>query len=66
MHFDWPERFAKQHGALRPVVERVLAIRKCLAHLGLSTPEAEKPPPLRQVLRVAEQAEGWGVPAEWD
>jgi hypothetical protein len=41
------------------------AIRKILDHLGLSTPEAEKPPPQREVLRVAEHGEGWGVPAEW-
>lgn len=40
-----------------------LAIGRILDHLGLSTPEAEKPPPpLREVLRVAEHAEGWGVP----
>jgi len=42
------------------------AIRRILDHLGLSTPEAEKPPPLREVLRVAEHGEGWGVPAEWE
>jgi hypothetical protein len=30
---------------------------------GLSMPEAEKSPPLRDVLRVAEDGEGWGVPA---
>jgi len=29
---------------------------------ALSTPEAEKPPPMREVLRVAEHGEGWGVP----
>ena len=44
----------------------VFAIRKILDHLGLSTPEAEKPPPQREVLRVAEHGEGWGVPAEWE
>jgi hypothetical protein len=44
-----------------------LAIRRILDHLGLSTPEAEKPPPPpREVLRVAEHGEGWGVPAEWE
>jgi hypothetical protein len=36
------------------------------ASLGLSTPEAEKPPPQREILRVAEHGEGWGVPAEWE
>jgi hypothetical protein len=43
-----------------------VAIRKILDHLGLSTPEAEKPPPLHEVLRVAEQGEGWSVPAAWE
>jgi len=33
------------------------AIRRILDHLGLSTPVVGKPPPLREVLRVAEQAE---------
>ena len=33
---------------------------------GLSPPEAEKPPSLREVLRVAEPGEGWGAPAEWE
>jgi hypothetical protein len=42
------------------------AIRRILDHLGLSTPEAEKPPPVRESLRVAEHGEGWGVPAEWE
>jgi hypothetical protein len=36
-------------------------------HLGLSSPEAEKPPPaVREVLRVAEHGDGWGVPAQWE
>ena len=30
------------------------------------TPEAKKPPPIREVIRVAEQDEGWGVPAQWE
>ena len=42
------------------------AIRRILDHLGLSPPEAEKPPPLREILRVAERGEGWGVPQEWE
>ena len=48
-------------------VTDAFAIRRVLDHLGLSTPEAEKPPPpFREVLRVAEQGEGWGVPAQWE
>jgi hypothetical protein len=47
-------------------VSDAFAIRRILDHLGLSTPEAEKPLPLREVLRVAEHGEGWGVPAKWD
>jgi hypothetical protein len=43
------------------------AIGRILDHLGLSNPEAEKPPPpLREMLRVAEHGDGWGVPQEWD
>ena len=42
-------------------VTDAFAIRRILDHLGLSTPEAGKPPPLREVLRVAEQAEGWAA-----
>jgi hypothetical protein len=42
-----------------------VAIGKILDHLGLSTPEAEKPPPPgREPLCVAEHGEGWGVPAQ--
>jgi hypothetical protein len=44
-----------------------LAIGKILDHLGLCSPEAAKPPPPgREVLRVAEHGDGWGVPAEWE
>jgi hypothetical protein len=44
-----------------------LPIGKILAHLGLCSPEAEKPPPpMREVLCVAEDGDGWGVPAQWD
>ena len=43
-----------------------VAIGKILDHLGLSTPEADKPPPpVPEILRVAEHGDGWGVPAEW-
>ena len=42
-------------------------IGRILDHLGLSTPEAAKPPPpAPEVLRVAEHGDGWGVPAEWE
>jgi hypothetical protein len=34
-------------------------------HLGLCTPQ-DKPPPIREIRRVAEQGESWGVPASWD
>jgi hypothetical protein len=41
-----------------------LAIGKVLDHLGLSTLEAEKPPPTeRKIIRVAEDGDGWGVSA---
>jgi hypothetical protein len=43
-----------------------LSIRKILGHLGLDNPVQDMPPPLREILRVAEQGEGWGVPANWD
>ena len=44
-----------------------VAIGKILDHLGLSTSEAEKPPPpLPETLRVAEEGDGWGVPAHWE
>jgi hypothetical protein len=29
-------------------------------------PPQDKPPPVREILRVAEQGEGWGVPANWE
>jgi hypothetical protein len=44
-----------------------IVIRRILDHLGLSPPPPqEKPSPNREVLRVAEHGEGWGVPAEWE
>jgi hypothetical protein len=43
-----------------------LSITRILNHLGLSPPPLEKPPPTREVLRVAEHGEGWGLPAEWE
>jgi hypothetical protein len=35
-------------------------------HCGLSTPRQDKPSPAREILRIAEHGEGWGVPAEWE
>jgi hypothetical protein len=42
-----------------------LSIRRILDHLGLSPTQEAKPPPIQELLRVAEQGEGWGVPANW-
>jgi hypothetical protein len=41
-----------------------MQIRRILDHLGLSTPPQDEPPPVREILRVAEHGEGWGVPAD--
>jgi hypothetical protein len=41
------------------------AIGRILEHLGLSRPQTEKPPPIRELVRVAEHVDGWGVPAAW-
>ncbi len=35
-----------------------VAFRKILDHLGLCSPEAEKPPPTRELLCVAEHGDG--------
>ena len=43
-----------------------LSIRRILDHLGLGTSAQDKPPPAREILRVAEQGQGWGVPANWE
>jgi len=44
-----------------------LGIRRILDHLGLSPPPPQdKPPPAHQVVRVAEQGEGWGTPPDWE
>ena len=32
--------------------------------LSLNTPKADRP--IREIVRVAEHGEGWGVPAEWE
>jgi hypothetical protein len=42
------------------------SISRILEHLGLRASEQDKPPPAREILRVAEAGEGWGVPASWD
>ena len=56
-----------QRMSLVAFVTDQLAIGRILDHLGLGNPEAEKPPPpLRELLRVAEHGDGWGVPQEWD
>jgi hypothetical protein len=42
------------------------SINRILDHLGLRSPQQDRPPPpAREILRVAEQGEGWGVPADW-
>ena len=59
-------RCGKRMSLIAFVTDQV-AIGKILEHLGLSRPEADKPPPpAREVLRVAEHADGSGVPAEWN
>jgi hypothetical protein len=48
-------------------VTHQVAIGRILDHLGLSTPQAEKPPPsVPEILCVAEHGDGWGVPAHWE
>jgi hypothetical protein len=56
--------YGQRLSVVRLVTDSV-ATARILDHLGLSTPEAENPPPMREVLRVAEPGEGWGLPAEW-
>ena len=43
-----------------------VSIKRILDHLGLSTPPQDRPPPVRELLRLAEHGEGWGVPADWE
>ena len=47
-------------------VTDAFAIRRILDHLGLGAPDAKKPPPIHEVIRVAEQDEGWRGPAQWE
>ena len=42
-----------------------LFIRRILDHLGVSPPEEAKPPPPRELLRVADPGESWGAPENW-
>ncbi len=42
------------------------SISTILEQLGLRPPERDRPPPPREIVRVTEQGEGWGVPASWD
>ncbi len=50
--------------SLRAFLTDLVAIGKILDHLGLT---AEKsPPPVPEILRVAEHGDGWGVLAEWN
>ncbi len=59
-------RCGKRMGVVAFVTDSA-AIGKILDHLGLTNPEAEKPPPSRhERLRVAEHGDGWGVPQEWE
>ena len=56
-----------QRMSLIAFVTDQMAIGKILDHLGLSSPQAAKPPPpARDVLRVAEHDDGWGTPQQWD
>ncbi len=49
--------------SLTAFVTDQVAIGRILHYLGLSTPEeAKPPPPVTEILRVAEHGEGWGVP----
>ncbi|HEY7530992.1 MAG TPA: hypothetical protein VIC56_09980 [Gemmatimonadota bacterium] len=41
------------------------SINRILEHLDLRSPQKDRPPPAREILSVAEQGEGWGVPADW-
>ena len=55
-----------QRMSLVAFVTDQMAVQKILDHLGLSTPPQDKPPPVRELLRVAEHGDGWGVPADWE
>jgi hypothetical protein len=60
-----PSREGVAHPPGRAFVTNQLTITRILDHPGLSAPQAEKPPPpVREVLRVVEHGDGWGVPAQ--
>ena len=59
-------RCGKRMSPIAFVTDQV-AVGRILDHLGLSTQQAEKPPPpVPEILRVAEYGDHWGVPAEWE
>ena len=59
-------RCGKRMSPIAFVTDQV-AIGRILDHLGLSTQQAEKPPPpVPESFRVAEHGDGWGAPAEWE
>lgn len=62
---QWHTRCGQRMSLIAFVTDQV-SIRRILDHLGLSTPPQDKPPPIRETLRVAEQGESWSVPAEWE
>jgi len=37
-----------------------------IPQLASQNKTAKPPPPTREVIRVAEHADAWGVPAEWE
>jgi hypothetical protein len=57
--------FGKRMSVVGFVTDQV-AIGRILDHLGLSAPQQEKPPAIREIVRVAEHGAGWGVPTDWD
>lgn len=42
-------------------VTDAVAVARILDHLCLSTPQAEKPPPVRDLVRVAAHGDGWSA-----
>lgn len=43
-----------------------LTTGESLSLCWVSMPTEPPPPPAREVLRVAEHGDGWGVPADWE
>jgi hypothetical protein len=48
------------------LVMDAVAIARIFEPRGLRTPQAEKPPPVRETVHVAEHVQDWGVPADWN